>query len=125
MNLLLDTCGLIALGNGTLGRAAAVCMEAAPEVLVSVVSPWGIAIKVANGKLTLGEPVVSWFEALASTYRLRVQRLDPATACAAALRLIHRDPFDRVLVATALAGKLTIVTADPLIATCPGVATVW
>jgi PIN domain nuclease of toxin-antitoxin system len=51
--------------------------------------------------------------------------LDAALLCAAAdLPLIHRDPFDRILVATALREQFAVVTPDRTIAMYP-VATVW
>jgi PIN domain nuclease of toxin-antitoxin system len=45
--------------------------------------------------------------------------------CAAAeLPLIHRDPFDRILVATAIREQLAVLTPDRAIALYP-VATIW
>jgi PIN domain nuclease of toxin-antitoxin system len=41
-------------------------------------------------------------------------------AAAVAVRLPHKDPFDRILVATALARGLTILTSDQNIQKCPG-----
>jgi|688.fasta_scaffold450624_2 PIN domain nuclease of toxin-antitoxin system len=43
---------------------------------------------------------------------------------AAELPLIHRDPFDRILVATALRDNLAVLTPDRAIAMYP-VATIW
>jgi len=126
MKLLLDACGLIALGNGTFSPTAARAISTAEEILVSTVSPWEIAIKAANGKLILGEPVLSWFQGLAEKYDLSILCFDAEIACAAAaLPPIHRDPFDRVLIATAGARSLTIVTSDLIIATYPGIRTLW
>src|SRR6266536_2917948 len=46
------------------------------------------------------EPPMQWFLGLAERYELREIPLDAHSACAAAaLPPIHRDPFDRVLVA--------------------------
>jgi PIN domain nuclease of toxin-antitoxin system len=46
-------------------------------------------------------------------------------ACAAAaLPLLHRDPFDRVIVALAQAQGLTVLTSDENIGKYPGVTTV-
>ena len=126
MNVLLDTCALLALADGKLPRAAAAALRKAPEALVSVVSSWEVAIKVAGGKLRLGEPPVRWFHALAERYELREVPLDAATGCAAAaLPLLHRDPFDRVIVALAQAHGLTVLTSDENIQAYPGVQTLW
>jgi PIN domain nuclease of toxin-antitoxin system len=126
MNVLLDTCALLALADGDLPRAAAGALRKAPEALVSVVSPWEVAMKAAGGKLRLLEPPVRWFLGLAERYDLREVPLDAATACAAAaLPLLHRDPFDRVIVALAQAHGLTVLTSDENIRKYPGVTTLW
>lgn len=126
MNVLLDTCALLALADGELPRGAAGALRKAPEALVSVVSPWEVAIKVAGGKLRLMEPPVRWFIGLAERYDLREVPLDASIACAAAaLPLLHRDPFDRVIVALAQAHGLTVLTSDENIRKYTGVKTLW
>lgn len=126
MNVLLDTCALLALADGDLPRGAAGALRKAPEALVSVVSPWEVAIKAAGGKLRLTEPPVRWFLGLAERYDLREVPLEAAIACAAAaLPLLHRDPFDRVIVALAQAHGLTVLTSDDNIRKYAGVRTLW
>jgi PIN domain nuclease of toxin-antitoxin system len=90
------------------------------------VSPWEVAIKVAGRKLHLREPPIQWFLGLSERYELRELPLDAHVACAAAaLPAIHRDPFDRVLVALAQLHALTILTSDENIPKYPGVKTLW
>jgi PIN domain nuclease of toxin-antitoxin system len=126
MNVLLDTCALLALARGDLPKAAAAALRTAVEANVSVVSPWEVAIKAAAGKLRVGEPPAQWFSGLVERYELREVPLDTHVACAAAaLPAIHRDPFDRVLVALAQANMLTILTSDEDIPKYPGVKTLW
>lgn len=126
MNVLLDTCALVALSRGELPHAAANALRTAAEACVSVVSPWEVAIKAAAGKLRLMEPPIQWFLGLTERYALRELALDAHIACAAAaLPSIHRDPFDRVLVALAQAHALTVLTADENIAKYPGTKTLW
>jgi PIN domain nuclease of toxin-antitoxin system len=126
MNVLLDTCAVLALAGGELPNAAAAALRKAPEAFVSVVSPWEVAIKVAGGKLRLLEPPAPWFRGLAERYELREVPLDAEMACAAAaLPLLHRDPFDRVIVALAQAHELTVLTSDDNIRRYAGVATLW
>jgi PIN domain nuclease of toxin-antitoxin system len=126
MNVLLDTCALLALANGDLPRGAAGALRKAPEALVSVVSQWEIAIKAAGGKLRLLEPPAQWLLGLAERYELREVPLDAGIACAAAaLPLFHRDPFDRVIVALAQAHGLTVLTSDENIRKYAGVKTLW
>ena len=126
MNVLLDTCAVLALAGGELSDDAAAALRKAPEAFVSVVSPWEVAIKVAGGKLRLTEPPVRWFRGLVERYDLREVPLNAAMACAAAaLPLLHRDPFDRVIVALAQAHGLTVLTSDDNIRRYSDVATLW
>jgi PIN domain nuclease of toxin-antitoxin system len=126
MNVLLDTCALLALAGGELPDAAAVALRKAPEAYVSVVSPWEVAIKMSGGKLQLMEPPVRWFLGLVERYDLRELPLDASMACAAAaLPLLHRDPFDRVIVALAQTQGFTVLTSDENIRKYPGVTTLW
>ena len=126
MNVLLDTCALLALARGDLPRRAGAALRSAPEAIVSVVSPWEVALKVAARKLRLREPPFQWYLGLSERYELRELPLDSQVACAAAgLPLIHRDPFDRVLVALAQAQALTVLTSDENIGRYPGVKTLW
>jgi PIN domain nuclease of toxin-antitoxin system len=126
VNVLLATCALLALAGGGLSPAAAAALRKAPEAYVSAVSPWEVAIKVAGGKLRLLEPPAGWFSGLAERYDLREVPLDAGVACAAAaLPLLHRDPFDRVIVALAQARALTILTSDENIPRYAGVTTLW
>ena len=126
MNVLLDTCALLALARGELPDRATAALVKATEANVCVVSPWEVAIKVAAGKIRLSEPPVQWSFGLVEHYALREVPLDAQLACAAAaLPPIHRDPFDRVLVALAHARALTVLTSDANIAKYPGITTLW
>jgi PIN domain nuclease of toxin-antitoxin system len=63
---------------------------------------------------------------LAERYDLREVPLDASIACAAAaLPPLHRDPFDRVIVALAVAHRFTVLTSDENIPKYPGVTTHW
>lgn len=101
-------------------------LRKAPEAYVSVVSPWEVAIKVAGGKLRLMEPPVHWFLGLVDRYDRREVPFDAGIACAAAaLPLLHRDPFDRVVIVLAQAHALTVLTSDENIRKYAGVKTLW
>ena len=126
MNVLLDTCALLALAQGILPPRAAAALRNATEASVSVVSPWEVAIKSAAGKLRLCEPPKQWFDDLMTRYSLLELPLDSSLACAAAaLPAIHRDPFDRILVALAKTHSLTLLTSDRTIAKYPNIKTLW
>lgn len=126
MNVLLDTCALLALAAGELPGPAARGLRRAPEAYVSVVSAWEVAIKVAGGRLRLETPPVQWFVGLLERYELREIPLEADVACAAAaLPALHRDPFDRVVVALAQAHGFTVLTSDENIPKYAGVKTLW
>lgn len=126
MNVLLDTCAVLALADGELPDSAAAALRRAPEAFVSAVSPWEVAIKVAGGKLRLLEPPVRWFQGLVERYDLRAVPFDATVACAAAaLPFVHRDPFDRVIVALARTHGWTVLTSDDNIRKYQDIATLW
>ena len=126
MNVLLDTCALLALARGDLPPRAARALGAAPEASVSIVSAWEVAIKEATGKIQLAEPPLQWFLGLAERYALRERTLDAQTVCAAAaLPRLHTDPFDRAIVALAQIDALVVLTSDANIARYPSITTIW
>lgn len=75
---------------------------------VSMATLWECAIKVCIGKLALPD---GFFRIVANDYELLGIELAHLEATPQ-LPLIHRDPFDRLLVAQARLGGLTLVTRD-------------
>lgn len=95
--------------------------------MLSPVVPWELAIKVKAGKLELPLSPLDYCIRLARRHRLTLPRegLDAALLCAAAdLPLIHRDPFDRILVALAIREQLAVLTPDRTIPLY-SVSTIW
>jgi len=126
MNVLLDTCGLLALSRGDLPARSHAALEQAEEAFVSAVSPWEIAIKAAAGRLGMPEPTPTWLAGMTERYRLTEWPLDAATACAAAaLPTIHNDPFDRLLIALAQSRRVLLITCDLIIPKYPDIQTLW
>ena len=128
MRLLLDTSAVLRVAAGSLSPPAAAALGAGGLAVVSPVIPWELAIKVKNRKLALPLPPLEYVVNVARRYRLTFSPtgLDAALLCAAAdLPLIHRDPFDRILIATAIRDRLSLLTPDRQIAAYPGVTTVW
>ena len=114
-SLLLDTCALLWLGGAPerLSPAARSRIEHTMLMYVSPVSRWEIALKHRIGKLELSLPPDEWFEMLKRAYGFSVLPLDePVMIEAARLPLIHRDPADRFIIATAKIHSLDIVTGD-------------
>jgi PIN domain nuclease of toxin-antitoxin system len=81
-----------------------------PDVFVSAASIWDVAIKQALGKLK--EPANLPERIRDCAFRELSIRSDHAIE-AGRLPLIHRDPFDRILVAQARCEGLTLVSRDP------------
>ena len=128
MRLLLDTCAVIffAENTGDLSPAAIEAIQApGSEVFVSAASVGELACAAERNKVKFKQHWrVWWKEAL----RLNGWACLPVTAEIAeeAYSLsqpIHRDPVDRILVATARVERLTLVTTDAKILAYPHVST--
>lgn len=105
--------------------AKAAISKANSEVLVSAASAWEIAIKVRLGRLPTGKELVKnfWaymaqeqFQALAISIEHGVQ--------AGLLQGLHKDPFDRMLIAQAQLENAAIVSNDKVFDSY-GVARIW
>ena len=112
---------------GPRARAAVVAAEADQGIVVSSISVWEIAVKVALGKLTLDRDLRVWM-AMASMYPgLSVHSLDPSDALESALLpgTFHKDPADRLIIALARRLDSPLVTNDAAIRAYRHVKTVW
>jgi PIN domain nuclease of toxin-antitoxin system len=91
-------------------RVQAILSDAGTERIVSAISLMEIAIKHALGKLMMGRAETA--QAI-SNLRLTVVPLDFRHALRLfTIPLIHADPFDRMLIATALSESLPLVSGD-------------
>lgn len=89
--------------------------DGAVEVLVSSASLWEIAIKVRTGKLREAETFLASAAAILARENFEPLPISHADAVlAGGLDTPHRDPFDRMLVAQALLGELTLVSNETL-----------
>lgn len=119
MRALLDTHVFLwwVLEDRRLTRAMrGVIEDGANDVLFSAASGYEIAYKVEEGRLSLPEPADRYL-----TDRLDANGFDPLPIDlgdaleAAMLPRIHRDPFDRLLIAQARRAGIPIITTDPVI----------
>lgn len=128
MDLLLDTHTYLWFINDDprLSETAARHIEnPAARVRVSVVTAWEIAIKVGTGKLVLDRPLARlWPESLAENDFDPLDVRSDHVMEVAPLPLHHRDPFDRLLIAQAIAERLMIVSADSVFDAYP-VERIW
>jgi PIN domain nuclease of toxin-antitoxin system len=86
--------------------------DPANEAFVSAASVWEAAIKTAAGRLSTPTPLIEAATA-AGFGELPIAWDDGVDA--AALPHLHRDPFDRILIAQALGRGLVLVTRDALV----------
>ena len=127
--ILLDTCALLFLAHGAsaLSPAAADAIRSpGAMVAVSAISAFEVGQKAARNQLQLPLPVDQWFVRMLRQHLLRELPLTGTIAARAALLpSIHRDPFDRILIATAMEHQLTLLTPDQTIRQYPGLKTLW
>src|SRR5436853_5941258 len=87
--------------------------DPANEVYLSVASVWEAVIKYALGKLPLPEAPAGFLPRQREAHRIASLAVEEgALAHLANLPPLHRDPFDRILIAQALHQGLTLVTVD-------------
>lgn len=112
MRLLLDSHILFWWATGRFDRLPTAVSEAigvAEDIFVSVATAWELEIKRNASRFDAGS--LDWSAPPSHGITLLPIELDDALA-AARLPLLHRDPFDRMIVAQAIRRGLTLVTAD-------------
>jgi PIN domain nuclease of toxin-antitoxin system len=125
VRLLLDTHVFLWLQTEPerLGDHLALVEDRGTTLLLSAASSWEIAIKYGLGRLSLPEPPERYVPTRMRAIGAEALPIEHAHALAvAALPALHRDPFDRLLVAQAGAAGATILTADPAVAQYPAEA---
>ncbi len=128
MRLLLDTATFLQAvlePKRLSARAANLLLDPENERYLSIVSSWEIAIKYSLGKLKLSNEPVHFIP----THRghLGADTLplsEESVLHVVRLPHLHRDPFDRVLIAQAIVHGMTLLTSDPAISRYP-VRTEW
>jgi PIN domain nuclease of toxin-antitoxin system len=122
MRLLLDTHLLLwaAQGSGLSPNAIGLISDPANALQFSAASIWEIAIKSALGRREFRlDAGVFRRELLESGYQeLAIAGSHAAAVCG--LPDLHKDPFDRILIAQAIVEGVTLLTADQAILAYPG-----
>lgn len=96
------------------------------QVFLSVASVWESIVKFQLGKLALPEPPETFLPAQRERHQVSSLAIEEADLShLAALPPIHRDPFDRILMAQALRSSLVFVTVDARIRAYPVTLMVW
>jgi PIN domain nuclease of toxin-antitoxin system len=129
VNLLLDTCALLWLASdpAQLGsRARAALSRSTNLAIAHQASLWEMQIKFDRGRLSLDRPPLDWLRSAVELHDLAYHWIeDEAIAALADLPDLHRDPFDRMLIAHAKILQCSLLTPDPEIHKYPGVKIIW
>jgi PIN domain nuclease of toxin-antitoxin system len=95
------------------GQAQDLMREQSNELVLSVASCWEIAIKLSIGKYEIPGDFESFMLEQIETNQLVFQPITiPHLAVMKSLPFFHRDPFDRLLIAQALAEAVPILSVD-------------
>ena len=128
MKLLVDTHAYIWWGVDPIKlskKAAEALSRPDSEIYVSVASLWEIVIKSQLGKLKLPVSPQVFAARLREENLVRtLPILETHVYAHTTLSAIHRDPFDRMLIAQSLAEGLVLLTNDPRIRDY-GIPTLW
>jgi PIN domain nuclease of toxin-antitoxin system len=127
--ILLDTCVLFWLEQEPSAISAAVrdaLAAPAAACFASSISALELGQKVSRNLLKLPLPTAAWLHEVCARRDIVEIPVDfEIAAASAALPLIHRDPYDRLLIATAMRHKLAIATPDTAIPRYPNLRTLW
>ncbi|MUL68152.1 twitching motility protein PilT [Mycobacterium sp. CBMA 234] len=100
--------------------------DSSNQLYVSAASAWEIATKNRLGKLPLADSITMSFQQ--HLRRAAVETIDISTDHAilgGAIGWVHRDPFDRVIAATAMVEGIALVSSDPVFDGLNGLRVVW
>lgn len=117
--MILDTHVLIWFfeGSKSLGLGARRRIEKATDmdpVFVSAITPWEIAMLVSKNRLELSRPLSQWVESILESDAIALAPLTPKIAIDSATLpgTFHKDPADRIIVATARRLGIPLLTVD-------------
>jgi PIN domain nuclease of toxin-antitoxin system len=127
--ILLDSCVLIWLESDVKKISVAARRELnkpGQRAFASAISAYEIGQKARRNLLTLSKPIDQWFAHMLIHHSLvELEVSSTVAARAVLLPSIHQDPFDRLLIATAIERQLAILTPDPWIQKYPNLKTIW
>ncbi|WP_116522014.1 type II toxin-antitoxin system VapC family toxin [Achromobacter insuavis] len=130
--IVLDTHALVwwAAGDSQLSRAAREAIEAEAqdgEILVSAISAWEVAMLAKAGRLALTMDAAAWLDTVAEVPAIRFVPVDVRISVQSVdlPGEFHKDPADRIIVATARHHSVPLVSADLKIRGYPHVQTIW
>jgi len=122
MKLLLDTHLLLwaAAGSGLSAKAVDLLEDPANDLVFSAASIWEVAIKSAIGRPDFDLDAGLFRRALLESGYQELAITGAHAAAVAVLPDLHRDPFDRILIAQAVVEEIALLTADRAVLAYPG-----
>ena len=131
--IVLDTHTLVWWANGDDSQLSAAARKAIKsrtgdgEIVISSISAWEIAMLVDRGRLTLTMSVSQWLKTLTQVAQIRFIPIDNDIAVASTQLPgdFHKDPADRMIVATSMSLAAPLITADQRIRDYPHVKSIW
>ena len=130
--IVLDTHALVwwAAGDSQLSRAARKAIEAEVqdgEILISAISAWEVAMLAKAGRLALTMDAAAWLDTVAQVPAIRFVPMDVRISVQSVdlPGEFHKDPADRIIVATARHHSVPLVSADLKIRDYSHVQTIW
>jgi PIN domain nuclease of toxin-antitoxin system len=128
MKLILDTHTFIwwaTSADKLSSNVLALLNNADNQLILSLASVWEMQIKCQIGKLQLGKSVPTLVANQQENNHLLVLPIELSHVYALEnLPGVHKDPFDRIIIAQAVVEKLPIITIDPLFDRYP-VVRIW
>ncbi len=112
MRLLLDTNVLLwaLIGSPRINDVKDLILSVDTEIFVSTASWWEIAIKTSNGKLDADVQLLRAASGQSGFLELPVLGIHAETL--AKLPMLHKDPFDRLIVSQAITEPMRLLTSD-------------
>ena len=112
--------------DARLSKQAFELLASAAEIFISAVTLYEITQKVRLGKWHDMDGFAAQLEELALRQGVQIAVVTgPVAAQAGLLDWTHRDPFDRMIAATALVPDLALISADTTFDSLPGLRRVW
>jgi PIN domain nuclease of toxin-antitoxin system len=94
------------------------------EIIVSVASLWELVLKTGKKDALLQDPLPWWEKYVVGSRILTLAIRTSHVLALGRLPELHKDPFDRILVAQAIVERMPLVTKDSRLQQY-GVAVVW
>ena len=95
------------------------------EFLIADITVWEISVLIHKQRLTLPLPFEEFMDLAIRSRNYKIAPLTPSIAILSSSLMMHKDPADRLICATAIRHKVKLITKDKEIIRSGVVETVW